>query len=141
MKKQHQIDNNFIGGAPLLTMGVDTTADKDFVQADLDDNLTACVVSGSSEVGMGNSGDRLFGKVVWVSKEEFQPGTTIPALCDVQVRGVVRFKYNPNYLPGLGEGVCVDGAGKVVTMYRSSDPTGQGIALYEDSEECDVWLG
>ena len=139
-------DISGIGGTPLLTMAVDFAADLDFVQADLDDNLTACVVSGMNEVGMGNAGDKLFGRVVWVS-QELQSGTTTPALCTVQARGMVRFKYNVKYIPDLREGVCVDGEGKVANMYRASDydldtvPTGQVVALYEDSEECDIWLG
>ena len=76
MASQFQIDNNGIGGTPFLTFTVDTSANKDFTQTDLDNNLSACVISADNEVGMGSAGDKLFGKVVWVS-QELQAGTTV----------------------------------------------------------------
>ncbi len=146
MSSKFNIDNSGIGGTPFLTFSVDATADRDFTQADLDDNLTACVISGNNEVGMGSDGDKLFGKVVWVS-QELQPGTTIPALCAVQARGVARFKYVAA-APVINQMVEVNGAGKVKQASADADIAagghlmrGQVIAVDAAAGTCDVWLG
>jgi len=145
MSSQLNIDNVGIGGTPSLTFSVDTTADKDFVQSDLDANLTACVISANNEVGMGLGGDKLFGKVVWVS-QELQSGTTIPVLCAVQARGVARFKYSAP-TPVINLMVEVDGAGKVRIATRTRRVAGghlmrgQVIAVDTSAGTCDVWLG
>jgi len=143
---QFTIDNSGIGGTPFLTFQVDTTANKDFTQSDLDSNLTACVISDDNEVGMGADGEKLFGKVVWVS-QELQSGTTIPALCAVQARGVARFKYVAT-APVINQMVEVDGAGKVKQASADADIAagghlmrGQVIAVDSTNETCDVWLG
>ena len=145
-KSKFQIDNAGIGGTPFLTFGVDTTANKDFTQDDLDDNLTACVVSDSNEVGMGAAGGKLFGKVTWVS-QELQPGTIIPALCAVQARGVARFKFSATP-PSVNQMVEVDGTGKVRQAAADEDIAagghlmrGQVIAVDTAAATCDVWLG
>ncbi|MBM3326937.1 MAG: hypothetical protein FJY65_08170 [Calditrichaeota bacterium] len=146
MASQFQIDNNGIGGTPFLTFTVDTTANKDFTQSDLDNNYSACVISGNNEIGMGAAGDKLFGKVVWVS-QELQPGTTVPALCAVQARGVARFKYAAA-TPVVNQMVEVDGAGKVRQAAADADIAagghlmrGQVIAVDTTAGTCDVWLG
>ena len=146
MSSRFQIDNNGIGGTPFLTFSVDTTANRDFTQSDLDSNLTACVVSDNNEVGMGAAGDKLFGKVVWVS-QELQSGTTVPALCAVQARGVARFKY-ASIVPSVNQMVEVDGTGKVRQASADADIAagghlmrGQVIALDTAAGTCDVWLG
>ena len=146
MSSQFTIDNSGIGGTPFLTFGVDTTADADFTQSDLDNNLTACVISDNNEIGMGADGNKLFGKVVWVS-QELQSGTTIPALCAVQARGVARFKYVAT-TPVINQMVEVNGAGKVKQASADADIAagghlmrGQVIAVDETNETCDVWLG
>ncbi|MDP8239256.1 MAG: hypothetical protein P9X24_09205 [Candidatus Hatepunaea meridiana] len=146
MSSQFSIDNSGIGGTPFLTFTVDTTADKDFTQSDLDDNLTACVISDDNEVGMGADGGKLFGKVVWVS-QELQSGTTIPALCAVQARGVARFKYVAQ-APVVNQMVEIDGAGKVKQASADADIAagghlmrGQVIAVDSGAGTCDVWLG
>lgn len=146
MASQFTIDNSGIGGTPFLTFSVDTTADKDFTQDDLDDNLSACVISDDNEVGMGASGNKLFGKVVWVS-QELQEGTTIPALCAVQARGVARFKYVAT-TPQVNQMVEVNGAGKVKQASADTDIAagghlmrGQVIAVDASAGTCDVWLG
>jgi len=143
---QFTIDNSGIGGTPFLTFQVDTTANKDFTQSDLDSNLTACVISDDNEVGMGADGEKLFGKVVWVS-QELQSGTTIPALCAVQARGVARFKYVAT-APVINQMIEVDGAGKVKQASADADIAagghlmrGQVIAVDSTNETCDVWLG
>ncbi len=146
MSTLYQIDNNGIGGTPFLTFKVDTTANKDFTQTDLDNNLTACVISDNNEVGMGSAGDKLFGKVVWVSRE-LQDGTTVPALCAVQARGVARFKYVAP-APSVNQMVEVDGTGKVRQASADADIAagghlmrGQVIAIDSNAGTCDVWLG
>ncbi len=61
MASQFVVDNQGVGMYPTLTMKVDTTANKDFSQTDLDANLTACAVSANNTVGMGTAGDKLLG--------------------------------------------------------------------------------
>jgi len=146
MASQFQIDNNGIGGTPFLTFTVDTAANKDFTQTDLDNSLCACVISDNNEVGMGAAGDKLFGKVVWVS-QELQTSTTVPALCAVQARGVARFKYAAT-TPVINQMVEVDGGGKVRQATADADIAagghlmrGQVIAVNTTDTTCDVWLG
>ncbi len=147
MASQFTVDNDGVGASGLLTMRIDTTSGKDFTQDDLDDNLTACVVSDNNEVGMGADGDKLFGKVIAVSDER-QSGTTIPAYCTVQARGVARFRYNTDAAPSVNEMVEVDGAGKVKQASADADIAagghlmrGQVIAVDSTNETVDVWLG
>ena len=146
MSTQFNIDNNGIGGTPFLTFAVDTAANKDFTQSDLDDNLTACVIAGNNLAGMGSAGAKLFGKVVWVSSEKTD-GTAIPALCAVQARGVARFKYAAT-TPVVNQMVEVDGAGKVRLAAADADIAagghlmrGQVVAVDTAAGTCDVWLG
>jgi len=137
------IDNNGEGGTPFLTFAVDNSGGRDFSQSDLDDNLTSCVVSANNEVGMGSAGDKLFGKVVWVSQES-QADTIIPALCAVQARGVARFRYTGKLF--VNQMVEVDGTGQVRQasgVYGSAGGhlmRGQVIAVYSVNGTCDVWL-
>lgn len=147
MASQFTVDNEGVGATGLLTMYVDSTASKDFTQTDLDNNLTACIVSADNEAGMGTDGDKLFGKVLAVS-EELQSGTAIPAYCTVQARGVARFKYNADAAPSVNEMVETDGAGKVKQSSADADIAagghlmrGQVIAVDSTNETCDVWLG
>ena len=137
---QFSIDNVGISGTPFLTFTINTSPNKGFTQDDLDNDLTACVITGNNKVGKGEIGDKLFGKVVWVS-QELQAGTTIPALCAVQARGVARFKYDRRP-PFLGESVLPQKDGKVI-----GSPTGDGlnlrgivIAVDEENQTCDLWL-
>ncbi len=146
MSSPFQIDNSGIGGTPFLTFSVDTTADKDFTQDDLDNSLTACVISDDNEIGMGAAGDKLFGKVVWVS-QQLQDGTTVPALSAVQARGIARFKYAAT-TPVINQMVEVDGAGKVRQAAADADIAagghlmrGQVISVNTTDTTCDVWLG
>jgi len=147
MASQFIVDNEGVGATGLLTMTVDTTANKDFTQDDLDANRTACIVSDNNEAGMGSGGDKLFGKVIAVS-EEMRSGTTVPAYCTVQARGVARFKYNTDAAPVVNQMVEVDGAGKVKQAAADEDiaagghlARGQVIAVDAVNETCDVWLG
>ncbi|MDP8208713.1 MAG: hypothetical protein P9L92_18765 [Candidatus Electryonea clarkiae] len=146
MSSPYTIDNEGIGSGPFLTMSIDATADKDFCQDDIDDNLTACVISDDNEVGMGAAGDKLFGKVVWVSTD-FVEGTTRPSTCAVQARGVARFVYAAT-TPVINQMVEVDGAGKIRQAAADVDIAagghlmrGQVIAVDTVNNTCDVWLG
>ncbi len=140
MNSQFQFTNNGIGGTPFLTFTVDTTADKDFTRSDLDNGLTACIISDNNEVGMGAAGNKLFGKVVWVS-QELQSGTTVPEICAVQARGMARFKY-AGTTPVINQMVEVDGAGKVRQAAAGGHlMRGQVIAVNSIAGTCDVWLG
>lgn len=146
MSSQYLVDNEGIGSGPFLTMTIDASADKDFSQDDIDNNLTACIVSDNNEVGMGTAGDKLFGKVVWVSTD-LVPGTTRPATCAVQARGIARFKVNTP-LPAVNQMVEVDGEGRVKKATADADieagghlMRGQVIAVDITNGTCDVWLG
>ncbi len=146
MASQFNINNEGVGGHPFLTLSVDSTADRDFIQSDLDANNAACTISASNEAGMGADGDKLFGKVIWVS-DELQDGTTIPAICSVQARGVARFDYVAP-APQVNQMVAVDGAGKVKLAPADADIAagghlmrGQVIAVDATNTTCDVWLG
>jgi len=146
MASPYQIDNNGIGGTPYLTFTIDTTENKDFTQTDLDSNLTACACVGNNKVGMGSAGDKLLGKVVWVS-QQMQDGTLIPAYCAVQARGVARFKTGLT-APTVNQMVQLDGTGKVDKADADADIAagghlmrGQVIAVDAGAGTCDVWLG
>ncbi|MBU0518824.1 hypothetical protein KKA00_00165 [bacterium] len=146
MSSQFIVDNQGVGLHPTLTLSVDTTADKDFTQTDLDAGRTACVISDNNEAGMGSAGDKLFGKVVAVSTELDANG--IPATCTVQARGVARIKYNTSAAPAVNQMVEADGAGKVRQASAVADiPAGghphRGIVIAKDTtnETIDVWLG
>ncbi len=146
MSSQFIVDNNGVGMHPSLTLKVDTTTDKQFVQADIDANLTACVISDNNEAGMGTSGNKLFGKVVAVSTEVDSNG--IPVTCTVQARGVAHFKYNTGAAPIVNKMVEVDGAGKVQLSTAEDNiasgghtARGQVIAKDTTNETVDVWLG
>ena len=142
----YSIDNKGIGADAFLTMANDETATKDFTEADLTANLTACVISANNEVGMGADGEKLFGKVVAVSTELIA-GTALPARCTVQARGVARFKYVA-VTPVINQMVEVDGAGAVSIATADTDiaagghlARGQVINVIAGSTEVDVWLG
>lgn len=142
----YSVDNEGIGGGPFLTMTIDATTDMDFTQDDLDDNLTACRISDDNEVGMGAAGDKLFGKVVWVSTDMVS-GTTRPATCAVQARGVARF-VTDSPAPEVNGMVELAGGGKVRKSAADADIAvgghlmrGQVIAVDAVNGTCDVWLG
>lgn len=146
MASQFTIDNAGLGWEPGLTLGVDTTSAKDFSQTDLDSNLTAGRISGNNIIGMGSSGDKLFGKVLAVSTDKTAGG--IPLSCTVQARGVARFKYNTGGAPAVNQMVELDGAGKVQVATADADIAAGGhlargmvIAKDTTNETVDVWLG
>ena len=119
MSTNYKITNEGAGADLLLTFEVDTTANKDFTQTDLDGNLTAAAMAASNKVGMGSAGDRIIGKVIKVS-EELQSGTAVPALATVQVAGVARFLYSGT-APSVGQKIEADGTGKVRIASTSTD--------------------
>lgn len=138
------IDNEGIGGGPFLTMSLDASAG--FTQDDIDSNTTACRMSDSNEVGKGSAGDKLFGKVVWVSTQLVN-GTTRPVSCAIQARGVARF-LTDTPAPDVNQMVELAGNGKVRKASADADIAvgghlmrGQVIAVDSSNGTCDVWLG
>lgn len=145
MATTYSVSNEGAGDRLLLTLEVDATANQDYTLSDLDNNLTAAVLTANNKVGMGSAGSRLLGKVIKVS-EELQPGTAIPALCTVQVTGIARFRYAAT-TPVIGQKVEVDGAGKVRQASAVADVPAGGtkhrglvIAVYTSDSTCDVLL-
>jgi hypothetical protein len=145
MASNYSVTNDGSGANLLLTFEVDPSANKDFVQADLDSNFTACTMAANNRVGMGSAGDRLVGKVIKVS-EELQPGTVVPAFCTVQVTGIARFKYSAT-TPVIGNKVELDGTGKVRQATTATDVPAGGtkhrglvIAVNTTDTTCDVLL-
>lgn len=144
MSTTHVIDNEGVGGGPFLTMAIASSSG--FDQDDIDDNLTACRVSANNEVSMGALGDKLFGKVVWVSSE-LVAGTTRPVSCAIQARGVARFAYT-SPAPEVNSMVELAGSGRVCKAAADADiaagghlARGQVIAVDTTNSTCDVWLG
>ncbi|MFH0881665.1 MAG: hypothetical protein V2A56_01665 [bacterium] len=144
MSTPYVIDNEGIGGGPFLSMTINSSSG--FTQEDIDNNTTACRISGNNEVSKGSAGDKLFGKLVWVSTD-LVPGTTRPASCAVQARGVARFAYEAT-APQVNQMVEVAGTGKVRQASADTDIAagghlmrGQVIAVDSTNSTCDVWLG
>jgi len=144
MSTPYVIDNEGIGGGPFLSMTIDSSSG--FTQDDIDNNTTACRISDDNEVSKGSAGDKLFGKVVWVSTD-LVPGTTRPASCAVQARGVARFAYETT-APQVNQMVELAGTGKVRQASADADIAagghlmrGQVIAVNATNSTCDVWLG
>lgn len=138
------IDNEGIGGGPFLTMSVNASAG--FTQDDIDANTVACRISASNEVSKGAAGDKLFGKVVWVSTQ-LVSGTTRPVNCAVQARGVARF-LTDTPTPEVNTMVELAGNGKVRKSSADADIAagghlmrGQVIAVDATNGTCDIWLG
>jgi len=144
MSDRYVIDNEGIGGGPFLTMTIAESGG--FSQEDVDANATACMISDNNEVSKGSAGDKLFGKVVWVSANVV-PGTTRPDTCAVQARGVARF-LTDSPAPLVNQMVELAGDGKVRKAAADADIAagghlmrGQVIAVDGDAGTCDVWLG
>ena len=138
------INNEGMGGGPFLTMTQDDTPDRWFTRSDLDDNLSACALSGDNEIGKGAAGDKLFGKVIWVS-DDMVAGTTRPVTVATQARGVARFRFVGD-APVYGDGVVLAGGGKVqrpsvADEALGSHARGQVLAVDKVNATCDVWLG
>jgi len=138
------IDNEGIGGGPFLTMSVNASAG--FTQDDIDANTVACRISANNEVAKGAAGDKLFGKVVWVSTQ-LVSGTNRPVNCAIQARGVARF-LTDTPVPEVNGMVELAGNGKVRRSASDADIAdgghlmrGQVIAVDATNGTCDVWLG
>lgn len=146
MPTNFPFDNENLGVHPLLTCHVSTATNQAFIQTDLDANFTACAIVGDNIIGKGAAGDRLFGKVVWLSEDKVA-GTIVPKMCSVQARGVARLRY-ANPAPNIGDLVELAGNGKVRQASASENiPAGgsrhRGIVIAKDSMNAtvDVWLG
>jgi len=89
---------------------------------DLDaDNLGDAVsLSDSNEISLGSDGGQLLGRLEYVAG----------GLATAQIRGVIRLRINTGKTaPSVGNGVVVDGAGKVYQAPAvAGDPAGGNIA-------------
>lgn len=132
------IDNNGIG-ALYATFAISKTADEYDLTADNEGDAVA--VTDANECGPGSDGSRLLGRLEHVTG----------GLAVVQIGGVARFAVNgAKTAPGIGDGVVIDGAGKVYqapeVAAAEGDPAGgnvaRGLVLWLDSTSahCDVLL-
>ncbi len=114
------IDNHGIG-ALYATFGIHKTGENyDLNETHLGQ---AVVLSGTNEIGLGSDGVQLLGRLEHVAG----------GLATVQIQGIVRLPLNSGKTaPSVGNGVVVDGAGKVYQAPSiagaSGDPAGGNIA-------------
>jgi len=111
------IDNHGIG-ALYGTFAV--TATGGAYDLDSDHIGDAVSLAGSNQINHGTDGGQLLGRLEYVAG----------GLATAQIRGVARFKINTGKTaPSVGNGVVVDGAGKVYQAPAvSGDPAGGNIA-------------
>ncbi|MFH1743023.1 MAG: hypothetical protein ABIH23_28795 [bacterium] len=133
------VDNNGLG-ALYATFEIDTTASEyDLTSDNIGDAVS---LSGNNEVDHGTDGGELLGRLEHVDA----------GLATVQIAGVARFNINTGEdAPGLGDGVVVDGAGKVYQAPAidgaTGDPAGGNIArgtviaVDSTNHTCDIILG
>ena len=133
------VDNNGIG-ALYATFDIDTTdSEYDLTSENIGD---AVALSASNEVDLGADGGQLLGRLEHVDN----------GLATVQIAGVVRFNINTEEdSPALGNGVVIDGTGKVYQAPAidgaTGDPAGGNIArgtviaIDAVNDTCDVFLG
>ena len=133
------VDNNGVG-ALYATFNIDTTTGEyDLTTGNVGDAVS---LSGNNEVDHGADGGELLGCLELVDN----------GLATVQIAGVARFNINTGKTePALGNGVVVDGAGKVYqapAIAEGSDvPAGgnlaRGTVIAVDSvnHACDIILG
>ncbi len=133
------VDNNGIG-ALYATFEIDKTGET--YDLTIDNVGDAVSLSGNNEVDHGSDGNQLLGRLEHVCG----------GLATVQVAGVARLEINTGKTaPDVGNGVVVDGAGKV---YQApyidgavGDPPGGNIArgtvlaVDNTNHTCDVLLG
>ena len=144
MISQDNIDNDGVGGKPLLRFRVDESKGGGFTQEDIDRNLTACTISGNNEVSKGFGGDQLFGRIMWLP---YRPDNS-DMVCLVQSRGLVRIGYT-SPVPVLNQLVEVDGHGGVRRITKTNKLITSGrhymrghvVAVDRDNKTCDIWLG
>ena len=133
------VDNNGLG-ALYATFEIDTTASEYDLTAD---NIGDAVsLSGNNEVDHGTDGGELLGRLEHVDNGQ----------ATVQIAGVARFDINTGKdSPQLGNGVVLDGAGKVYQAPAidgaTGDPAGGNItrgtviAVDSTNDTCDIILG
>lgn len=131
------VDNNGIG-ALYATFAIHETTPGtyDLVK---DDVGKAVTLADSYEVGFGSDGDRVLGRLEHVAG----------GLATVQIAGVTRLALNTGKTaPNAGDGLVVDGAGRVYQAPAidgaTGDPAGgniaRGVALSVGASACDALL-
>ena len=133
------VDNNGLG-ALYATFKIDKTGQNyDLTTDNLGDAVS---LSGGNEVDHGTDGGQLLGRLEHVAN----------GLATVQIAGVARFDIDTGKTaPQLGNGVVVNGAGKVYQAPAidgaSGDPPGGNIArgtviaVDSTNNTCDILLG
>jgi len=129
-------DNNGIG-ALYATFTIHQTGGEDDLTPE--DAGKAVALSAGNEAGLGTDGGAVLGRLEAVRN----------GLATVQVRGVARLEVNTGKTaPAAGDGVVLDGAGKVyqAPALAGSDPAGGNvargtvIAIDGSNNTCDVLL-
>jgi len=132
------VDNNGIGALYATFEITDTGGVFDL---DADDTGSAVHIADNNKINHGADGGQVVGRLEHV----------VSGLATVQVTGVVRFGINTGKTaPNVGDGVVLDGAGKVYQAPAiaggSGDPAGgniaRGLVLAVDNTNntCDVLL-
>jgi len=94
-----------------------------FTQANIDDGIVFCTLTGDKTVGKGSSGDPLYGQVLGFAQQQATEtvalgtdGDTELKYLKVKVFGMLEGAYNSATAsdPSVGDSVVVDGAGKVI---------------------------
>ncbi len=111
-------------GALYATFKIHQTAGVDDLQDD--DIGKAVTIVGNYEIGLGNSGDILLGKLIDLSLTDADNGKR---LATVQVGGIVTLPAAAT-IPAIGNRVVVNGAGAVrqAPALTGNDPAGGNVA-------------
>jgi len=148
------VDNSWVGTEPLLSFEMETDGSEDVTETDLEalqvsgldiEIACACVITDNNTVGLGSSGEKLFGGIKAVSRE--LDSNDIPKRCSVAARGLVPFLY-AGTAPVVNGMVEVLGTGKVQKAAADADIAagghlmrGQVVALDTTNTIAYVWLG
>ena len=140
-ERGYGMENDGVGSTPYVLFRNSSLSG--FRQADIDNGTCACTVVANNAVGKGNKGDRLFGKVVWVSSTEFWTDLDIPKVCSVQLKGVATLRSES--LKSHSQLVVLDGKGGLIPFGQKASwlhKARMGILAIEvELKRLSFWLG
>ena len=136
------IDNSGIGGTPFLTFENKhyeyTDHPDEAEEFQLGNHNSAGTIVENNTVGMVKCGEKVVGKVVWVSTEKSSRYPEKAALCALASKGVLRFNYT-GITPKLMKGVIGGKTpGTVQAGGHDANANGSVVAVNEKKKTCDV---